>query len=128
MASAGAMSWPFMEAILQFWVSGEKTLVAPFLPSEVYAEVPESGPLVDDMRRIFQALLSAVNRLEDLLDLSEADVQKLVSRVEDVREEVLRLVDAAEHSGLRGPGFPCLVPHGATLILRRPLSQDRRRG
>ncbi|PID77712.1 MAG: phosphoenolpyruvate synthase [Deltaproteobacteria bacterium] len=44
----------FIKAILMFWKTGEKKLLLPHLPPEIYKQVETSGPFVDQQYRLSQ--------------------------------------------------------------------------
>lgn len=59
----------FVQAIFAFWKTGDKTLLIPYLPEEVYGQIKAEGIFIDDLR-----LLSArfwpglgIHRIEDIL-------------------------------------------------------------
>jgi pyruvate, orthophosphate dikinase len=78
----------FMQAIIEYWRTMDKSHLEGLIPAEVYMDVPESGPLVEDVHRIFEAIFRnrAINHVQDLLDLSETDAQRLIDEVPDVAE------------------------------------------
>ena len=78
----------FVEAILDFWRCLDKGRLVDLVPVEVYEEISEAGPLVEDMHRIFSTIFysQAIHHTEDLLDLSEADIRRLIQNVPNVSE------------------------------------------
>ena len=78
----------FLQAIIEYWLTRDKSYLEGLIPVEVYMDVPESGPLVEDVHKIFQRIFEdrAINHVQDLLDLSEADAQRLIEEVPDVAD------------------------------------------
>jgi pyruvate,orthophosphate dikinase len=46
----------FMDAVLDFWKTGNKTVLAPFVPPNIYQQIELSGPFIDGVRRIMAQL------------------------------------------------------------------------
>jgi pyruvate,orthophosphate dikinase len=79
---------PFIQGIIEYWRTTDKRPLEGQIPTEIYWEVPESGPLIDDIHRIFKHLFGArLQRVQDLLDLSEDDAKALIAGVQDVSEK-----------------------------------------
>jgi pyruvate,orthophosphate dikinase len=80
----------FMEAIIEYWRTLEKTKLQHLVPPEIYPEIAVSGPLVEEVHRIFESLFHSpenrLNHVKDLLDLSETDARTLIEKVEGVSE------------------------------------------
>lgn len=78
----------FIEAIVDFWRYLDKSRLADLVPVEIYEEISESGPLVDEMHRIFATIFNsqAVHHIEDLLELSEKEIRRLIQNVPEVSE------------------------------------------
>lgn len=76
----------FIEAIFRFWLTLDKKPLQKFVPPEVYREVSESGPFVDEMHRIFRHLFTdtRINHVKDLLDVSEEELEARLSEIPDV--------------------------------------------
>ena len=76
----------FMQGIIEYWRTLDKTHLEGLVPTEVYWEVPESGPLVDDIHKIFESLFTTteINHVQDLLDLSEEKARELINEVPGV--------------------------------------------
>jgi pyruvate,orthophosphate dikinase len=79
----------FIQGIIEYWWNLDRTCLEGLIPDEVYLDVPESGPLVEEVHKIFQSLFSArtINHVQDLLDLSEDDAKRLIGQVPDVSEK-----------------------------------------
>lgn len=81
----------FMEAIIEYWRTKDKSRLEQLVPPEIYPEIAVSGPLVDEIHRIFELIFHsgsshAINHTKDLLDLSEADARALIASVPEVSE------------------------------------------
>ncbi len=77
-----------IQGIIEFWRTMDKTHLEGLIPSEVFLDIPESGPLVDDIHRIFESIFDTrtINHVPDLLDLSEREARDLIARVAGVPE------------------------------------------
>ena len=76
----------FLQAIFLFWKTRNKEPLQPFLPSEVYAEVADSGPFIDDQHilslRICQQL--QFQRMNDLLSWKREERQQYLEAQTDL--------------------------------------------
>ena len=79
----------FIQGIIEYWRTMDKSHLAGLVPDEVYFDITESGPLVDDIHRIFEHLFGTrtINRIQDLLDLSEDEAKALIGQVPAVPEK-----------------------------------------
>ena len=79
----------FIQGIIEYWRTMDKRPLEGLIPSEVYAGIPESGPLVEDIHRIFEYLFSTrtINHIQDLLDLTEDQAKALIGQVPGVAEK-----------------------------------------
>jgi pyruvate,orthophosphate dikinase len=73
----------FIEAIIDFWRVLDKSKLERLVPPEIYAEIATSGPLVDDMHRIFVSIFESktIHHPKDLLDLSEEQARSIIEDV-----------------------------------------------
>jgi pyruvate, orthophosphate dikinase len=78
----------FVEALIDFWRYLDKGRLSDLVPVEVYEEISEGGPLVEEMHAIFATIFNsqAIHHTEDLLDLAEAEIRRLIQNVPDVSE------------------------------------------
>ncbi|MFZ2447031.1 MAG: PEP/pyruvate-binding domain-containing protein [Syntrophobacteraceae bacterium] len=78
----------FMQGIIEYWRTMDKSHLEGLVPAEVYWDVPESGPLIEDIHKIFEFIFSTrtINHVQDLLDLSERESRFLIDEVPDVAE------------------------------------------
>ena len=79
----------FVIQIMQFWRSGNKTLLRPFLPEEVFQQVSASGPHFEEVQKIFQFLLKDNNLKDekDLVKLDVARVERQLTKMSQVSEQ-----------------------------------------
>ena len=47
---------PFMEAVLRFWQTRDKTCLVSFLPPSIYDEIDTAGPFIDGVHKIYSHL------------------------------------------------------------------------
>lgn len=78
----------FIEAIIEFWRMLDKAKLEGLVPDEVFAEIVSSGPLVEEVHRIFTSIFNApgIHHTVDLLDLSEKEVLSLIKQIPGVSE------------------------------------------
>ncbi|MDR3554882.1 MAG: hypothetical protein P4L55_09020, partial [Syntrophobacteraceae bacterium] len=73
----------FIQAIIEYWRTKDKKRLEGLVPDEVYTGIAETGPLIDDIHKVFEYIFSArtINHVQDLLDLSEEQARALVGQV-----------------------------------------------
>ena len=78
----------FMEAIIDFWRTLDKKRLQNLVPPEIYSAIATSGPLVDEIHRIFVRIFEQTNipHVKDLLDLSEEEAWGLIKDVPDISD------------------------------------------
>ncbi|GLI36189.1 PEP/pyruvate-binding domain-containing protein [Desulforhabdus amnigena] len=78
----------FIEAIINFWRTLDKSKLKELVPAEIYSEIVTSGPLVDEVHRIFTLIFESktIHHVKDLLDLSEEDALSLIQQVPDLSD------------------------------------------
>ncbi len=77
----------FMEAAISFWASGDKQLLAAFMPPNIFREVEPEGEFVDGVRKVINHLASRnVDIPKGLLDLEQERLESLVSECHQVDE------------------------------------------
>ena len=83
----------FIQAIILFWKSGDKTILSSYVPEEVYSQIADTGLYVDEqfvLSRRFWAEMG-VSEVEDLLGLEEDRISSFLGRQDDLnRSEVRR--------------------------------------
>ncbi len=79
---------PFIQAIIEFWRTKDKRRLESLVPPEIYSGIPETGPLIDDIHRVFETIFSerTINHVQDLLDLSEDQAKTLIGQLPGVPE------------------------------------------
>ena len=78
----------FMEAIIEFWRTLDKKRLQNLVPPEIYSSIATSGPLVDEIHRVFVRIFEQTNipHVKDLLDLSEEEAWDLIKDVPDISD------------------------------------------
>ncbi|MDR3567576.1 MAG: PEP/pyruvate-binding domain-containing protein [Syntrophobacteraceae bacterium] len=78
----------FIQAIIDYWRTKDKKGLEGLIPEEVYTAIPEGGPLIDDIHRVFEYIFRerTINHVQDLLDLSEAKASTLIGQLPGVSE------------------------------------------
>ncbi len=78
----------FIEEVIGFWLSKDKSRIAGFVPDEIYQNIRTSGPHVDELHAIFQALFRhhGFSRVSDLLHLPDAEVRSFIEDFSDASE------------------------------------------
>ncbi len=78
----------FIEAIVEFWRTLDKTRLKDLVPEEIYPAITTEGPLVDEVHTIMKAIFRhpSVNHVKDLLELPEEEALEIINGVESVSE------------------------------------------
>jgi pyruvate,orthophosphate dikinase len=79
----------FIQGIIDYWLTMDKSRLEGLIPNEIYSDIPESGPLVDEIHRIFAHIFNVrtIHHVQDLLDLKENEAKALIAQVQDVSEK-----------------------------------------
>ncbi len=81
----------FVEAIMQFWLTGDKELLKGYLPADVYEQIPEKDPFQEEMKPLFQNILDHGRRSpQDLLKKSEWERIGAIQSIRSVSEHSRR--------------------------------------
>lgn len=82
----------FIQAIILFWKSGDKTVLGPYIPEEVYVQVKDNGVFVDDQFRLSERFWAemGIQEVEDLLALDEGRISTFLGRQDDLSASELR--------------------------------------
>lgn len=85
----------FIQAIFLFWKTKNKELLLPFLPAEIYAEVPVSGPFIDDQHILSQRISQQLHfqSMSDLLSWDRAARQEYLAMQPDLAVHERRRFD-----------------------------------
>ncbi len=82
----------FIEAIICFWQTGDKSILADFVPQIVLEKTETSGPFFDEVHRIVQCLAENLGvktlskNMEKLLNLPEPRLLHLIARIDNVSD------------------------------------------
>lgn len=76
----------FIKGIFRFWETREKDYIKPFLPEEVFAEIQEEGPYIDEQVRLTERVLQvhAFANIDDLLQWNSADCHAFLELQTDI--------------------------------------------
>ncbi len=80
----------FIEAILCFWYSREKSILKPYLPEELLEEIPTHGQFVDPVHRLVRFLTEELSlepfakRVTKLVNIQEDALERLLNRAPDI--------------------------------------------
>lgn len=74
---------PFIEDILRYWHSGDKTFIKNHLPDEVYNEVKNTGEYFDGLHIVFEMIFQKING--DVQKLLEWDNGKITKEIKIIR-------------------------------------------
>ena len=76
---------PFMEAILHFWQTRDKTCLEPYVPSSIFDGIDTRGQFIDGVNRVFSLFMEqGISITGELLNLSEEEIKSLVEKIPDV--------------------------------------------
>ncbi|MBU1567173.1 MAG: phosphoenolpyruvate synthase [Proteobacteria bacterium] len=82
----------FVQAIFLFWKTGDKTLLIPYIPEEVYSQVAISGEYVDDLMvlsvRFWPAM--GINRVRDILGKDNESISTFLAGQTDLQPQEVR--------------------------------------
>ncbi|MEW6570653.1 MAG: PEP/pyruvate-binding domain-containing protein [Nitrospirota bacterium] len=73
----------FMEEVIRFWLTRDKTPLKTFLPGDIYEQVSSRGPHIDDVSIIFNSIFEkrGLSHITDLLLLSEGDIRSITDDI-----------------------------------------------
>jgi len=76
----------FIEEIINFWQTKDKTHLKGFLPEDIYHQVKSSGPYFDEISAIFNSIFSVkeIHNVTDLLRLTDEDMSALIKDIPNV--------------------------------------------
>ena len=58
---------PFMEAVIHFWATRDKTVLEPFVPPSIYEQIQPEGPYIDGVHRILTHFIRRSIRIPEAL-------------------------------------------------------------
>ncbi len=78
----------FIEAVISFWMTKDKSQIKEFLPDDVFQRIKPSGPHIDDLNTIFNDLFQhkRFSHVTELLHLNEQEMLSLTEGVSGVSE------------------------------------------
>ncbi len=82
----------FVQAIFLFWKTGDKTLLIPYIPEEVYSQVATNGEYVDDLRALSARFWPAmgINRVRDILGKENESISLFLTDQTDLQPHEVR--------------------------------------
>ncbi|MBN1626156.1 MAG: pyruvate, phosphate dikinase [Deltaproteobacteria bacterium] len=86
-----------MEATLEFWRTGKKELVEPYLPQVVYLEISTDGPYFEGVHRIIRKLFETkgIKEVQDLLRINDDEITRAVKGLLEYNPDDLERVRLA---------------------------------
>jgi pyruvate,orthophosphate dikinase len=87
----------FIEKVITFWRTKDKTGLKYFIPEEVYEQIKDSGPFVDELYTIFDNIFRLKGFLEtpDLLSVSGEEIRALTGDMPLVSEREKKRAELA---------------------------------
>ncbi len=77
----------FIEGIMEYWRTGDKSGLEQFLPPNIHCDVPESGIYLDGVFRILNhSNIAELDLPRDFLMKSDGELERRISSVEDAPE------------------------------------------
>lgn len=88
----------FIEKIVEYWCVGDKAVLLPYLPREIYEQISDDDPFRKEMAPLFRQILTKEGlRLQDLLDLSDSDIHNLILKAEGVSDRAVKKAELLIH-------------------------------
>jgi len=86
----------FMEAVLNFWKTKEKSFVEPFVPPRIYSQISTKGPYIDGIHLAMKKLeQKGLNLPADLIAIKDEKIKKLLSDIKGVPQVDLQRLELA---------------------------------
>ncbi|MCP4021204.1 MAG: pyruvate, phosphate dikinase, partial [Desulfobacteraceae bacterium] len=77
----------FIEQVFNFWKTGNKEALEPYVPPSIYNEIDLEGPFVDGPRKILKHVQEkGVNKTQDFLLYKEKALEDIVDQVENASD------------------------------------------
>ncbi len=78
----------FIEAVIHFWRTKDKTPLKEFLPGDVYQRIKTSGAYIDELYIIFNDIFlnKGISDVKDLLRLSDEEILEFTRGMPDISE------------------------------------------
>ncbi len=82
----------FIQAIILFWKTRDKTLLFPYIPEEVYVQVKTTGEYIDDQYVLSQRLWMemGIEKVEGILLQDDQNIADFLGRQKDLRPHEVR--------------------------------------
>ena len=82
----------FIKAIFLFWKTGDKAILHPYLPEEVYNQVAVEGQFIDTQRSLAQRIVGQLHfhSMQDILDWDGNDLKMFLDAQTDLDPQELR--------------------------------------
>ncbi len=82
----------FIQAIILFWKTRDKTLLFPYIPEEVYVQVKTTGEYIDDQYVLSERLWMemGIERVEGILLQDDQNIADFLGRQKDLRPHEVR--------------------------------------
>ncbi|NPB08850.1 MAG: phosphoenolpyruvate synthase, partial [Thermodesulfobacteria bacterium] len=83
----------FIEAIIHFWLTKDKSRLKPYVPPELYDRLATSGPFIDPVHEIINELWARaeIRHPKDLLRLKEEEIEQLLADIPGPEKEKKRV-------------------------------------
>lgn len=78
----------FIEEVIRFWKTKDKIPLKAYVPEEIYEHITSSGPYIDDINTIFNALFEdkRIQKAPDILSITEDALHALINNVPNVSQ------------------------------------------
>lgn len=82
----------FIEEVIRFWKTKDKTPLKAYVPQEIYGDIPSSGPYIDDLNTILNVLFedNKIQTVPDLLSITEDALHAFINNVQNVSKKEQR--------------------------------------
>jgi len=82
----------FIEEVIRFWKTKDKPPLKAYVPEEIYDHIKDSGPYIDELNTIFNALFlgKEIHAAPDLLRITEDTLHALINDVPNVSQREKR--------------------------------------
>ncbi|MFZ5906959.1 MAG: PEP/pyruvate-binding domain-containing protein [Nitrospirota bacterium] len=82
----------FIEEVVRFWLTKDKTPLQKFLPHELFAQIESSGQFIDEVHMVFQTIFSErkISSAGELLYLTDEELLLFTEKVPGVSEREKR--------------------------------------
>ena len=75
----------FMEAVLNFWKTREKSLLEPFVPPSIYSQITTKGPYIDGVHLAMTRLeQKGLNLPADLIAIKDEKIKEIFADIKEV--------------------------------------------